>query len=100
MNNAKYQRERRARLIAAGLCVWCGARQAVTGQVRCLPCAAKGNLVTLKRYHRKRPALKALGVSTICHKRTAMPRRVACGVCAETATIRQAERRERRRNER
>jgi hypothetical protein len=36
-----YNRERRARLKAAGICVDCGKRKAATGKTRCITCERK-----------------------------------------------------------
>lgn len=38
-----YNRERRERLKAAGMCMWCGQRKAVEGQTLCPVCRRKNN---------------------------------------------------------
>ncbi len=49
--NAEYQRERRARLKALGLCLRCGKRPAEAGKTRCRECADNENQ---KEHERKK----------------------------------------------
>lgn len=47
--NAEYQRERKARLKAQGLCIKCGKRPAEAGKTRCRECADREKLLEHKR---------------------------------------------------
>lgn len=89
-----FQADRRARLRAAGLCQWCGARPAKPSMrstdgigCRCEECARKAAKAARENLQRHRPAWSALGICTVCGCREAMPRESRCGFCAEKQDV-------------
>lgn len=60
MKRNSYNRERRVRLKAEGLCIDCGKRQATEGQTRCPTCTRKKRESEQARRIRKRIEKKAM----------------------------------------
>jgi len=83
LKNRAYQRARRRKLMAKGLCTWCGRVPPVDGITRCESCREIGRASARKAQTRRRAAALALGMCRSCCLREAMPRRSQCAVCAE-----------------
>lgn len=60
--NAEYQRARKARLKALGLCIRCGKRPAEAGKTRCRECADREN----KQEHKRKGIITVADVLLEC----------------------------------
>lgn len=78
-----YAKNRRERLMAAGLCHRCAKNPPAPGRTRCEACRTIGRESTKRILRRKRPHWKALGLCPCCGTRLRCEGESRCAVCVE-----------------